>query len=48
MKAKKRLPLIDRFFLWVNYAFCAALLISYLAPVTDPRKAWVIAFFGLG
>jgi endonuclease/exonuclease/phosphatase family metal-dependent hydrolase len=48
MKAKKRLPLIDRFFLWLNYAFCAALLISYLAPVTDPRKAWVIAFFGLG
>src|ERR1700744_4475587 len=48
MKAKKRLPLTDLFFLWVNYAFCAALLLSYLAPITDPRKAWVIAFFGLG
>lgn len=48
MKAKKRLPPIDRFFLWVNYAFCAALLLSYLAPITDPRKFWIIAFFGLG
>jgi len=48
MKAKTRLPLIDRFFLWVNYAFCVALLLSYLAPITDPRKFWIIAFFGLG
>jgi endonuclease/exonuclease/phosphatase family metal-dependent hydrolase len=47
MKAKTRLPLIDKFFLWVNYAVCIALLISYLAPITDPRKYWMIAFFGL-
>ncbi|HEY0246098.1 MAG TPA: endonuclease/exonuclease/phosphatase family protein [Mucilaginibacter sp.] len=47
MKAKKKLTLIDILFLWVNYALCLALLISYLAPVTDPRKFWMIAFFGL-
>jgi endonuclease/exonuclease/phosphatase family metal-dependent hydrolase len=47
MKAKKKLPLFDILFLWINYAFCIALLISYLAPVTDPRKYWIIAFFGL-
>jgi len=47
MKAKKRLPLIDKLLLWVNYALAAALLVSYLAPSTDPRKIWLIAFFGL-
>jgi len=47
MKVKKKLPLYDRLFLWVNYAFLFALLISYLAPITDPRKFWIIAFFGL-
>jgi len=49
MKAKKRarLPLIDKIFLWINAGLCLALLISYLAPVTDPRNSWVIAFFGL-
>jgi endonuclease/exonuclease/phosphatase family metal-dependent hydrolase len=47
MKAKNRLPLFDRLILWINYALCLALLISYLAPVTDPRKFWIIAFFGL-
>ncbi|MEO6851864.1 MAG: endonuclease/exonuclease/phosphatase family protein [Mucilaginibacter sp.] len=26
---------------------CAALLLSYLAPVIDPEKFWPIAFFGL-
>ena len=47
MKAKKNLPLFDKLLLWVNYVFCLALLISYLAPVTDPRKYWIVAFFGL-
>jgi endonuclease/exonuclease/phosphatase family metal-dependent hydrolase len=47
MTAKKRLTLFDRIFLWLNYALCLALLLSYLAPVTDPRKIWIIAFFGL-
>ncbi|RYZ95729.1 MAG: endonuclease [Sphingobacteriaceae bacterium] len=48
MKAKKKkLPFIDRFFLWINYLLCTALLISYLAPFVDPAKYWLIAFFGL-
>jgi endonuclease/exonuclease/phosphatase family metal-dependent hydrolase len=49
MKAKKnsKLPLIDKIFLWINVCLCLALLVSYLAPVTDPRKFWIFAFFGL-
>src|SRR6202012_1714002 len=48
MKAKKRkLTFFDKLILWINYGFVAALLISYLAPITDPRSYWVIAFFGL-
>ncbi|TWR28260.1 endonuclease/exonuclease/phosphatase family protein [Mucilaginibacter achroorhodeus] len=48
MKFRNRnLPFIDKLFLWINYLLCLALLISYLAPVTDPRKFWPIAFFGL-
>ena len=47
MKAKSRLPFLDRVFLWINCALCFALLLSYLAPVVDPRKFWIIAFFGL-
>ncbi len=47
MKTKKKRPFFDKLVLWFNYAACLALLISYLAPITDPRKYWVIAFFGL-
>ncbi|MBS1525405.1 MAG: hypothetical protein JST19_07140, partial [Bacteroidetes bacterium] len=47
MKAKKKLNFIDRFFLWINILLCIGLLISYLAPVTDPAKFWPVAFFGL-
>lgn len=47
MKAKKKLNFIDRLFLWINFFLCAALLISYLAPVINPENFWVIAFFGL-
>ena len=47
MKAKKKLPLFDKLILWLNCALCLALLISYLSPITDPRKYWIIAFFGL-
>lgn len=43
----KNLPFIDRIFLWINYLLCLALLLSYMAPVTDPRKFWPVAFFGL-
>ncbi|WP_295667473.1 endonuclease/exonuclease/phosphatase family protein [uncultured Mucilaginibacter sp.] len=47
MKANTKLPFIDRLFLWVNIILCLALLLSYLAPGTDPRKIILPAFFGL-
>ena len=47
MKAKKQLNFIDKLFLWINIFLGGALLISYLAPVTNPEKFWVVAFFGL-
>ena len=47
MKAKKKLSFFDKLVLLLNCGIAIALLISYLAPVTDPRKYWVIAFFGL-
>lgn len=47
MKDRKRLSFFNRLLLWINYLLCLCLLISYLAPYTDPRKAWLIAFFGL-
>jgi len=47
MKAKNRLNLSDKFLLSLTFLACAALLISYMAPVADPAKYWMIAFFGL-
>lgn len=47
MKAKKGLGFLDRLFLWINILLCAALLLSYLAPITNPNKFWPVAFFGL-
>src|ERR1700759_2203357 len=47
MKAKKKLSLIDKIILWLNGLLCFALLLSYLAPVVDPKTFWLIAFFGL-
>jgi endonuclease/exonuclease/phosphatase family metal-dependent hydrolase len=47
MGKKQGLSFIDKVFLWINYLLCLALLLSYLAPFTDPRKFWPIAFFGL-
>lgn len=47
MIVKKRLNFFDRLILWISYVSGAALLISYLAPYTDPRTIWIIAFFGL-
>lgn len=44
---KSRLNFFDKFLLWLNILLSSAMLISYLAPVTDPSKYWVIAFFGL-
>lgn len=47
MKAKKKLNFIDKVFLWISILLCAALLLSYLAPVINPHKFWIVAFFGL-
>ncbi len=47
MKDKGKLSFVDRIILWLNYLCCFALLISYLAPSVDPRKFWLLAFFGL-
>lgn len=47
MKAKKNLTFFDRVLLWINIFFSISLLVSYLAPVTDPQKNWLIPFFGL-
>jgi endonuclease/exonuclease/phosphatase family metal-dependent hydrolase len=47
MKVKSNLPFIHWFFVWITYMLCLALLLSYLAPICDPDKFWIIAFFGL-
>jgi endonuclease/exonuclease/phosphatase family metal-dependent hydrolase len=47
MKAKKGLNFVDKLFLWINIFLGAGLLISYLAPGTNPAKFWPVAFFGL-
>jgi endonuclease/exonuclease/phosphatase family metal-dependent hydrolase len=47
MKAKKGLGFFTKLFLFINACLALALLISYLAPLTDPGKFWIIAFFGL-
>jgi endonuclease/exonuclease/phosphatase family metal-dependent hydrolase len=48
MRGKKtRLTFIDKIFLWLSYLLGFALLVSYLAPIIDPRKFWPVAFFGL-
>jgi endonuclease/exonuclease/phosphatase family metal-dependent hydrolase len=45
--AKTKLSFIDKVILWLNVILCLSLLISYLAPFTDPKTAWEFAFFGL-
>lgn len=44
---QNKLPFFDRLVLWLNYLLCAILLLSYLAPVADPRTFWPVAFLGL-
>jgi endonuclease/exonuclease/phosphatase family metal-dependent hydrolase len=43
-----KLNFFDKIFLWLTILLSICLLISYLSPVTDPRKIWIVAFFGLG
>ena len=50
MKAKKprnKVSFFSKVILFLNLLAALALLISYLAPHTDPRKAWIVAFFGI-
>ncbi|MBK0380669.1 endonuclease/exonuclease/phosphatase family protein [Mucilaginibacter segetis] len=47
-KRKKQLLLIDKIFLTLNIIVALALLLSYLAPSTDPRDFWIIAILGFG
>jgi len=47
IRAKRGLNIFDRIILYLNYFAGFCLLISYLAPNTDPKTFWLIAFFGL-
>ncbi|MFD1258523.1 endonuclease/exonuclease/phosphatase family protein [Mucilaginibacter terrae] len=47
VKKKKQLNFLDKFLLGISVLLGLSLLISYLAPITDPQKFWPIAFFGL-
>jgi endonuclease/exonuclease/phosphatase family metal-dependent hydrolase len=47
IKTKSKLNFFDRLVLLFNYFAALCLLISYLAPSTDPKSFWPIAFFGL-
>jgi endonuclease/exonuclease/phosphatase family metal-dependent hydrolase len=46
-RQKKHLNFFDKLILGLSLLFGLALLVSYFSPITDPRKSWVIAFFGL-
>jgi endonuclease/exonuclease/phosphatase family metal-dependent hydrolase len=46
-KKKKQLNFFDKIMLGLSFLLGLALLVSYFSPITDPRKFWAIAFFGL-
>ncbi|EHQ28483.1 endonuclease/exonuclease/phosphatase family protein [Mucilaginibacter paludis] len=46
-KTKSRIVFFDKIFLFCNYGVAACILISYLAPFTDPAFFWPVALFGL-
>ncbi|MBW4891186.1 endonuclease/exonuclease/phosphatase family protein [Mucilaginibacter sp. HMF5004] len=48
IRAKSKLSFFNKLVLYINYVFAFSILISYLAPVTDPKNFWPIAFFGIG
>jgi endonuclease/exonuclease/phosphatase family metal-dependent hydrolase len=48
MKAKNKLPVIDKIVLVLNIVAVILLLLSYLAPGTDPRDSIYIALLGFG
>jgi len=47
MKAKNKLPVIDKVILFLNVLLSLFLLTSYLARLVDPVTIWEFAFFGL-
>lgn len=47
-QAGKKIPLVDKIVLGLNIVATLALLLSYLAPVTDPRDWSIIAVLGFG
>jgi len=47
-KPHRRFFILDKIVLALNILFSLALLLSYLAPTTDPRDFWVIAVLGFG
>lgn len=48
MKPKKGPGFFTKILLFINFLLALALLLSYLAPVTNPVKTWIIPFLGLG
>ena len=46
-RSDQKLSFFTKLLLFINCGFALALLISYLAPVVDPRTFWPVAFFGL-
>ena len=47
IKAKYKLNFLDNIARFFNYLAAVCILISYLAPFSDPQYLWPIAFFGL-
>lgn len=47
VKLKKQLSRFDRFVLVINCLLALLLLLSYLAPITNPQVFWPVAFLGL-
>jgi len=43
----KRLGFFSRTVLWANFFAVGALLLSYLAPIINPKTFWPIAFLGI-
>jgi endonuclease/exonuclease/phosphatase family metal-dependent hydrolase len=48
ISTRKKLPIVDKIILVLNILAAAMLLLSYLAPGTDPRDSSFIAIMGFG
>ena len=46
-RSNQTLSFFTKLLLFINGVVAIALLISYLAPIVDPRKFWPVAFFGI-